>query len=89
MLIKRIRRGGNSTELFTHDHKQLKYLITMIDKREISKIKVHCTIGFIYWLKETNDMRGLKSLSILDFPAKLEELKKEYDKKYPDGLTGW
>jgi hypothetical protein len=61
----------------------------MIDNQDISKIKVQCTIGFIYWLKETNDMRGLKGLSIIDFPAKLEELKKEYDKKYPDGLTGW
>ena len=30
----------------------------MIDKQDISKINVQCTIGFIYWLKETNDMRA-------------------------------
>lgn len=58
-------------------------------KREISKIKVTLSIGFIYWLQETHNLRGLKDISIKEYPIKLDELEKEYNNKYPDGLTGW
>lgn len=58
-------------------------------ENEISKIKIECNIGFIYWINETNNLRGLKNLSIIDYESKLQELKNEYLTKYPNGLIGW
>lgn len=58
-------------------------------KQNLSLIPVTVPIGFIYWLQEDTNMRGLKSLNILDFPSKLNELLEEYNSKYPKGLTGW
>lgn len=58
-------------------------------KIEISKIKLNLSIGFLYWLQEYHDLRGLKGISIKEYPIKLEELEKKYNKKYPNGLTGW
>lgn len=62
-------------------------------KQKISTIEVKITIGFLYWINETHNLRGLKNhegtISIMDYPQKLEELYKEYSSKYPNGLTGW
>lgn len=58
-------------------------------KQNLSLIPVTVSIGFIYWLQEDKNMRGLKSLNILDFPSKIAELLEEYKKEYPEGLTGW
>lgn len=58
-------------------------------KKLISLIPIETTIGFIYWLKETNDFRKIKDCTIEELGIKLEELQKEYNKKYPNGLTGW
>lgn len=58
-------------------------------KQNLSLIPVTVPIGFIYWLQEDTNMRGLKSLNILDFPSKFNELLEEYNSKYPKGLTGW
>ena len=58
-------------------------------KNEISKIKIECTIGFMYWINETHNLRGLKNVSIIDYESKLQELKNEYFTKYPNGLIGW
>jgi len=60
-----------------------------MSKNEASKISIESSIGFIYWVNEHNDLRGLKNLSIDKYPAKLAELKLEFDKKYPRGLTGF
>ena len=57
--------------------------------QEISMVEMTTEIGFLYWLHESHDLRGLKSVSIQDYPAKLEELQEVYLKKYPNGLTGW
>ena len=46
-------------------------------------------MGFLYWLSETYDLRGLKNLSIEEYPVKMGSLLKEYKEKYPNGLTGW
>ena len=59
-------------------------------KQEISNIEFEgLTIGFIYWLQETHDMRGLKNMNILNYPTYIAELHKEYTSKYPEGLIGW
>jgi hypothetical protein len=53
------------------------------------------TVGFIYWLAETHNLRGLKNedgygtKSIDVYPNKLRALLTEYHEEYPDGLTGW
>ena len=50
------------------------------------------TVGFIYWLAETHNLRGLKNeyghgtKSIDVYPNKLIALLAEYHEKYPDGL---
>ena len=58
-------------------------------KQEISTIPINITMGFLYWLSETHDLRGLKNLSIKEYPVKMGSLLKEYKEKYPNGLTGW
>ncbi len=58
-------------------------------KQQLSLIEMKTTIGFIYWIKEYNDLRGLKEAKIEEFPMKLTELQKKYNIKYPNGLTGW
>lgn len=58
-------------------------------KQGISTIPINITIGFLYWLSETHDLRGLKNSSIEEYPLKIEFLLKEYKEKYPSGLTGW
>jgi hypothetical protein len=58
-------------------------------KRQLSKIKIQVSVGFIYWLSETHNLRGLKNLSIEEFPNKLKNLNDEYNNKYPNGLVGW
>lgn len=58
-------------------------------KIEASRKQINTTVGFIYWIREQYNLRGLKEISIEEFPAKLAELQKEYDRKYPQGLTGW
>ena len=62
----------------------------------ISRIPIDgVTVGFIYWLAETHNLRGLKNeggigtKSIDLYPDKLRALLAEYHEKYPDGLTGW
>jgi len=62
-------------------------------KQIISTTPFETTIGFLYWLNETHNLRGLKNQSgtipIEEYPLKLQSLLKEYNKKYPNGLTGW
>jgi len=58
-------------------------------KKELSKIKTCTTIGFLYWLHETHNLRGLKNVKIEEYPVKLNELEREYLSKYPNGLVGW
>ena len=58
-------------------------------KQGISNEPVFGTVGFLYWLHETHNLRGLKGVSIEDYPSKLASLKVEYSTKYPNGLTGW
>ena len=62
-------------------------------RMDISKIPFNITIGFMYWLNETHNLRGLKdyngTIPIEDYPNKLKLLKEEYDNKYPNGLDGW
>jgi hypothetical protein len=58
-------------------------------KQEISLLELKTTIGFIYWINETHNLRGLKNIKIEEYIPKLKELQKEYNEKYPDGLTGW
>lgn len=58
-------------------------------KQKISSLKFNTTIGFIYWINETHDLRGLKNKRIEEYINKLSELQKEYNEKYPNGLTGW
>ena len=58
-------------------------------KQILSLVPVTITLGFIYWLKEDKNMRGLKDSNILDLHSKLFELLEEYNRKYPEGLTGW
>jgi hypothetical protein len=67
-----------------------------MDKYIISRIPIDdVTVGFIYWLAETHNLRGLKNedgigtKSIDVYPDKLRALLAEYYEKYPDGLTGW
>lgn len=59
----------------------------------ISRIPIDgVTVGFIYWLAETHNLRGLKyemgygSKGIDVYPNKLRALLAEYNEKYPDGL---
>jgi len=53
------------------------------------------TVGFIYWLAETHNLRGLKNeyghgtKSIDVYPNKLRTLLAEYHEEYPYGLTEW
>lgn len=58
-------------------------------KNNVSTFQINVPLGFIYWLQEYSDLRGLKGTNILLYPEKLEKLLKEYNKKYPNGLTGW
>ena len=58
-------------------------------KQQLSLIEIKTTIGFIYWIKETHDLRGLKDVKIEELPMKLKQLEGEYNMKYPNGLTGW
>lgn len=58
-------------------------------KQNISLLELKTSIGFIYWINETHDLRGLKSAKIEEYIVKLNELQKEYNLKYPNGLTGW
>ena len=62
-------------------------------KNTISNIHIDgVTIGFVYWLAETHNLRGLKNemghgtKSIDVYPDKLKALLVEYHEKYPDGL---
>ena len=61
----------------------------MIMKQQISLLELKTTIGFIYWINETHNLRGLKNINIEEYIPKLKELQKEYDEKYPNGLVGW
>ena len=58
-------------------------------KQAISTIPINITMGFLYWLSETHDLRGIKNLSIQEYAVKIGSLLKEYNEKYPNGLTGW
>ena len=58
-------------------------------KQIISLLELKTTVGFIYWINETYDLRGLKNTKIEEYGVKLKELEKEYNEKYPNGLTGW
>lgn len=58
-------------------------------KQEVSKIEFNTSFGFIYWIQEARGLRGLQDLDIRKYPEKVAELKKEYNEKYPNGLTGW
>lgn len=58
-------------------------------KQAVSKIPVNVTLGFLYWLAETHNLRGLKEESIEEYPVKIESLLELYEEKYPNGLTGW
>jgi hypothetical protein len=58
-------------------------------KQNISLLELKTTVGFIYWVNETHDLRGLKNTKIEEYVVKLKELQKEYNLKYPNGLTGW
>lgn len=64
-----------------------------MNKDIISRIPIDgVTVGFIYWLAETHNLRGLKNKmgygakSIEVYPDKLKALLTEYNEKYPDGL---
>ena len=46
-------------------------------------------IQFIYWITETHDARSLLKLSGVEKFKKILELKKEFNRKYPNGLIGW
>ena len=58
-------------------------------KQNISLLELKTTIGFVYWINETHNLRGLKNTKIEEYIPKLKELQKEYNEKYPEGLTGW
>ena len=58
-------------------------------KQALSEIPVNVTLGFLYWLAETHNLRGLKEESIEEYPVKIDSLLEEYNEKYPNGLTGW
>ena len=58
-------------------------------KQIISLLELKTTVGFVYWVNETHDLRGLKNTKIEEYVVKLKELQKEYNLKYPNGLTGW
>lgn len=58
-------------------------------KQSISLLGLKTTVGFIYWINETHDLRGLKNTQIENYAVKLKELQNEYNEKYPNGLTGW
>lgn len=60
-----------------------------MSKQSISRNRVITSVGFIYWLQETHDLRGLKGTSIEAMGSKIKELQDLYNKKYPDGLIGW
>jgi len=60
-----------------------------VEAEQLSLIKMEVTVGFIYWLKETHNLRGLRGVGIKELPTKIKELKSKYDIKYPNGLTGW
>ena len=64
-----------------------------MNKDIISNIPIDgVTIGFIYWLAETHNLRGLKNeggigtKSIDVYPDKLRALLVKYHEKYPNGL---
>ena len=63
------------------------------DKRIISMIPINVSVGFLYWLNETYNLRGLKTeegtIPITEYATKLNALILEYNEKYPHGLTGW
>lgn len=58
-------------------------------KQEISEFKFTIPMGFLYWINEHHDLRGLRNIQITEYPSILATLLKEYDNKYPNGLTGW
>ena len=64
-----------------------------MNKDIISRMPIDgVTVGFIYWLAETHNLRGLKNKdgfgtkSIDVYPNKLRALLAEYHEKYPNGL---
>jgi len=60
-----------------------------MNKIELSLEKATLELGFLYWVNETHNLRGLKGLSIEKYKEKIRSLYKEYKVKYPEGLTGW
>ena len=60
-----------------------------MSKQELSKLTCEISLGFLYWLQENSNLRGLRDIDILQYPDKLGELLSEYNTKYPNGLTGW
>ena len=58
-------------------------------KQFMSLLRFNTTIGFLYWINETHNLRGLKNTPIEEYENKLKELEKLYNEKYPEGLTGW
>lgn len=58
-------------------------------KQVVSLNTVDTTVGFIYWILETTNARGLLDMNIIDMDKKIPELLEEYHRKYPSGLTGW
>ena len=58
-------------------------------KQSISLLELKTNVGFIYWINETHNLRGLKNAKIEEYVVKLKELQEEYNEKYPNGLTGW
>ena len=60
-----------------------------MSKQELSKLTCEISLGFLYWLQENSNLRGLRDIDILQYPNKLNKLLLEYNTKYPNGLTGW
>lgn len=62
-------------------------------RQAISNVEFKLSAGFLYWLNETYNIRGLKTekgtIPITEYPAMIQKLQKEYNEKYPNGLTGW
>lgn len=58
-------------------------------KQQSSLYELNVSIGFIYWIHETHNHRGLVGVPIELYRSKLKDLMTEYNTKYPNGLTGW
>ena len=59
------------------------------NRKATSLLRYDLPVGFLYWIHETHNLRGMRGKKIEEYPALIATLYQIYTSKYPNGLTGW